>query len=137
MKYFFDTSAFAKRYIDEKGSEDVVEYCQMASSLALSSICLPELISTLSRLKREKRISAAQYRQVKQMIIGDIEDVAICQLTVDVLETSISLLEKFTLRAMDALHIACAIEWEAECFVSGDKRQLLAAEKSGLNVLSV
>jgi predicted nucleic acid-binding protein len=38
---------------------------------------------------------------------------------------------------MDALHIGCALEWEAELFVSSDKRQILAAKKAGLKVVSV
>jgi predicted nucleic acid-binding protein len=41
-------------------------------------------------------------------------------------------LEDNALRAMDALHIACALEWRAELFVSSDKQQIMAAEKSGL-----
>jgi predicted nucleic acid-binding protein len=55
----------------------------------------------------------------------------------DVIKKSIELLEKDTLRTMDALHIGCALEWEAELFVSSDKRQILAAKKAGLKVVSV
>jgi predicted nucleic acid-binding protein len=33
---------------------------------------------------------------------------------------------------MDALHIACALEWGAEVFVSADARQLAAARRAGL-----
>ena len=43
------------------------------------------------------------------------------------------LLEHNVLRAMDALHVACALEWQAELFVTADKRQLKAARKSGIN----
>ena len=32
----------------------------------------------------------------------------------------------------DALHVACALEWGAELFVSSDKRQVRAATRSGL-----
>ena len=41
------------------------------------------------------------------------------------------------LRGMDALHIACAVEWGAELFVSSDKAQLAAAKKAGLSVKTV
>jgi len=30
------------------------------------------------------------------------------------------------------LHIACALQWEAELFVSADQRQVSAARKAGL-----
>jgi hypothetical protein len=38
---------------------------------------------------------------------------------------------------MDALHLACAIDWQADLFVSSDKHQVSAALKSGLRVLQV
>jgi predicted nucleic acid-binding protein len=34
---------------------------------------------------------------------------------------------------MDALHVACALEWKADLFVTSDRRQLDAAIKSGLH----
>jgi hypothetical protein len=34
---------------------------------------------------------------------------------------------------MDALHVACAIEWKADLFVTSDKRQLVAAQNAGLH----
>jgi hypothetical protein len=68
---------------------------------------------------------------------GDIEDVAICDLTPVVLAHSISCSEKNALRAMDAIHIGSAISMGADVFVSADKRQLEAAATSGLSVESV
>lgn len=48
------------------------------------------------------------------------------------LRNSVKLLESNVLRAMDALHVACAMEWKADLFVTSDKRQLDAAVKTGL-----
>ena len=33
---------------------------------------------------------------------------------------------------MDALHIACALEWRSELFATADSRQLNAAQNAGL-----
>jgi len=33
---------------------------------------------------------------------------------------------------MDAFHVACALEWSADLFVTSDKRQLIAAKNAGL-----
>ncbi len=41
-------------------------------------------------------------------------------------------LEISPVRAMDALHVACALEWGADVFASSDDRQLKAAKKAGL-----
>ncbi|WP_275405454.1 hypothetical protein GL267_008335 [Acidithiobacillus ferrianus] len=38
MRVYFDSSAFAKRYIDETGTADVLAWCERASELALSVI---------------------------------------------------------------------------------------------------
>jgi predicted nucleic acid-binding protein len=137
MKVFLDTSAFAKRYVAENGSDKVMALCQQTDSLVVSVICLPEFISTLSRLKREKRLGLSEYRNLKQGAMSDLADVDICQITQGVLASSISLLESNQLRAMDALHVACALAVEPDVFVSADQRQLAAARKAGLNVVNV
>ncbi len=137
MKVFLDTSAFAKRYVAEQGSDKVLAVCQRADSLVLSVICLPELISTLSRLVREKKLAAATYRRLKGDAMADLADVDICQITPEILAAVVSLLELHPLRAMDALHVACAIACEPDAFVSADHRQLSAARKAGLKVIDV
>lgn len=137
MKVFLDTSAFAKRYVAEQGSDKVIALCQQADSLVISVICLPELISTLSRLLREKKLAKADYKKLKSDAMADLADVDICQLTPDILTSVVSLLESHPLRAMDALHVACALAVEPDIFVSADHRQLTAAQKAELKVVDV
>ena len=132
MKTFFDASAFAKRYVEEKGSQLVDEICKEASELSLSIICVPEIISALNRRIREKGLSHRDYAAVKQHLSDDVRDSVVVNLTPEVIATSTSLLETSQLRAMDALHVACALKWVAELFVSSDKRQITAARKAGL-----
>lgn len=137
MKLFLDTSAFAKRYVAEQGSDKVVELCQQADSLVVSVICLPELISTLSRLLREKKLTKADFRKMKNDAMADLADVDICQITPNVMVSVISLLESHPLRAMDALHVGCALAVAPDIFVSADHRQLSAARKAGLKIVDV
>lgn len=137
MKLFLDTSAFAKRYVFEQGSDDVVALCQQADSLVVSVICLPELISTFSRLVRDKKLAKADYQKLKAGAMADLADVDICQLTSEILVSVVSLLESHPLRAMDALHVACALAVAADRFVSADPRQLTVARKAGLNIVDV
>lgn len=137
MKVFLDTSAFAKRYVAEQKSDKVMAMCQQADSLVVSVICLPELVSTLSRLLREKKLTKAAFRKLKNDAIADLADVDICQITPNVLVSVVSLLESYPLRAMDALHVACALAVEPDIFVSADRRQLSAAKKAGLKIVDV
>lgn len=137
MKTVIDSSAFAKRYIEELGSQEVEEILQKATELGLSVICMPEIISALNRYLREGEISQKDYTQVKQQLADDINDVLLLNLTPAVVAKSITLLENNVLRAMDSLHVACAIEWQADLFVSSDWRQLAAAQWAGLKTEQV
>ena len=137
MKVFLDTSALAKRYVAEPGSDKVMALCQQADSLVVSVICLPELISTFSRLVREKKLAKADYRKLKADAMADLADADICQFTPDVLASGVSLLESHPLRAMDALHVACALAVAPDIFVSVDQRQHSAARKAGLKIADV
>ena len=137
MRVFFDTSAFVKRYVSEAGTDAVLQWCEQATEIILSGIALAEVVSTFCRLQREGKITDTQYRQLKSLLMADIEDAAICDLTPVVLAHAIWSLEKNVLRGMDAIHIGSALALKADVFISADKRQLEAAARTGLRVESV
>jgi predicted nucleic acid-binding protein len=137
MRVFFDTSAFVKRYVSEAGTDAVLEWCDRATEIGLSGIALVEIISAFCRLHREARITDTQYQQLKSLLMSDIEDAAICDLTPAVLGHAVSSLETNVLRGMDAIHIGSAIALQADVFISADKRQIDAAARAGLRVVMV
>jgi len=137
MRVFFDTSAFVKRYISEAGTDAVLEWCDRATEIGLSGIALPEIISAFCRLHREARITDTQYRQLKSLLLADIEDAAVCDLTPAVLGQAVASLETNVLRGMDAIHIGSAVALQADVFVSADARQREAAARAGLRVEAV
>ena len=135
MKVFFDSSALAKRYIeDEMKSEQIDRLIFEAELVVVSIICFSETISAFARLRREKKLNTTQYNQCKRSAIEDFTAFQICQLSPEVIKKSITLLEHTELRAMDALHLACAIEAKASLFVSSDERQNAAAKRFSLKV---
>jgi len=135
MRIFFDSSAFAKRYVHEEGTDAVLLWCDQATELCLSGIALPEIISAFCRLQREKIITPLQYRHLKTMLLTDIADASICDLTPEVMRSTIVTLENNVLRGMDAIHIGSALTLKADLFVSADGRQCAAAEQAGLRVV--
>ncbi len=137
MRVFFDSSAFVKRYVREAGTDAVLAWCDRATAIGLSGIAIPEIISAFCRLRREARIDDKQYRQLKSLLLADIEDAAICDLTPTVLAQTISSLETNVLRGMDAIHIGSAVALQAEVFISADQRQREAAARAGLRVEAV
>ena len=137
MRTFFDSSALAKRYIREKGSDEVEKALTAASEAAVSLLCPSEIVSALSRLRRAGVLASDQYELAKAALLADAEDLTLYALTPQVVAAAIGLLEKHELRTLDALHVAAALEWEAELFVSADRRQLRAAEGEGLRTAPV
>lgn len=137
MRVYFDSSAFAKRYIAESGTAEVLVWCERASELTLSVIAIPELISAFCRLQRENRLTLAQYRHLKTALMADIADALILDTTPEVIQHAVKALEANPLRGMDAIHLGAAIACAAEVFVSADARQCHAAEALGLKAVAL
>lgn len=137
MRVFLDSSSYAKRFVAEEGSDIVREILDEASGLGLSVICLPEIVSALRRRQSDRQMTRGQYDDAKGRLLESIRDADVIDLTPTVVGVSIDVLESSRIRGMDALHVACAIEWEAELFISSDRRQIAAARKAGLKTRSV
>ncbi len=135
MKLAVDSSVLAKRYIEEAGSEALADFLSQATELGVCIILLPEIVSALNRRVREGVITRGEYWDIRQQLQEDIQDATVLQVTDAVVMTSITLLETNVLRAMDALHIACALEWKADLFLTSDKRQFAAAKKTGMETV--
>ena len=134
MKIFFDTSAWVKRYVEESGSDEVELICQQADDVILSILCVPETISTFSRLLREKKLTKSMFSELKHIFAEEIEDVKFINITPDVINKSAELLQNYFLRTLDALHIACALNTQIDLFVTSDLRQKDATQQLGLKV---
>jgi len=134
LNIFLDSSALAKRYVQEAGSDRLEEILFSASSLGVSVICLPEVVSALCRIRRERKLSQPQYLNAKQALFEDIDDTSVVNVTDQVVARAIELLERWPLRSSDSLHVASAAEWAADLFVSADARQCAAARAYGLQV---
>ena len=132
MKTAIDSSAFTKRYVNEIGSDQLHKMLQSTTELALCVIIVPEITSGLNRRKREGFLSLEDYNLAKKQLLNDVRDATILQITPAVVIQSIKLLESNGLRAMDSLHIACALEWKADQFLTSDKRQFEAASNAGI-----
>jgi hypothetical protein len=119
--------ALAKRYVQEVGGDKLDRLLESASELAFCVILVPEIVSGLNRRLREQVLSIADYRAVRKQLLDDVRDATVLQITPSVVSRTVKLLEGNVLRALDALHVACALEWQADLFVTSDKRQFKVA----------
>jgi hypothetical protein len=136
LRIFLDTSALVKVYIDEPGSERVLEILAETTAVVLSVLAEPELISSMNRLHREKKMTDAQYRAIKQELTDDLKTFEIVEIDAGVVETAVELLESSPLRASDALHVASAKKSDVDLLLTSDRVQYSAARHSGLKVLN-
>ena len=137
VNLFADSSALAKRYIFDEKSHDFDELLQRTTNLAVSVLCLPEIVSALCRRRRERVLKPAEYAAAKNALDVDLADAAIVQIVDEVLLGAIRLLETHPLRSSDAIQISSALAWQADVFVSADARQCSAAKASGLGVINL
>lgn len=137
MRVFFDTSALAKRYVEEAGSEQVRALCSEADALGVSVLIVPELISTLCRLVREGRLSSEDYQSLKSAVKADLSDADLCDLSQETFRQALRCIELHPLRALDALHVGSALVYRPDLFVSADRRQAEAADREGLSVVDL
>lgn len=91
---FLDTSALVKRYIEEPGSDVVVELLAEADGLVVSALCLPECVSAFRRLDREDLLAPGEYEGLKRHLIDDLGDAVVCHIVPQVLELTVECLER-------------------------------------------
>jgi predicted nucleic acid-binding protein len=96
-----------------------------------------EVASALNRLKTEKRISLHQYQTIKNAFFTDLSDMTVVTIDSQTVKKSIQQIESHCLKSLDAIHVANAIQWEPDIFVSSDVKQVGAAKKAGLHVKMV
>jgi len=85
VNLFADSSALAKRYIVDEKSEELDRLLERAASLAVSVLCLPEIISALCRRRRERFLTRSQYAAAKASLEADLADAAAIVLIDEVL----------------------------------------------------
>lgn len=134
MNVFLDSSALAKRYVQEPGSDRLEEILFSASSLGVSILGITEVISALCRCRREGKLSQRQYLEAKHALFEEVADSSVVNVTEQVVARAVELLERWPLRSSDSLQVASAAEWSADLFVSADERQCKAARAYGLQV---
>lgn len=140
--YFADTSALAKRYLAETGSTWVLSWILPATSniTVVAEIVSVEMFSLLARRIRENTLSAANAALLRNNFLWHIEkEYLVIAIENLVLAQARQLVNKYPLRALDAIQLACAIQAEATLntpiiFISADKNLLSAASAEGFSV---
>ena len=139
---YFDTSALIKLFILEKGSENAQRLFHDHFPPATAAIAYAEIYSGVNRRKREGYLSAQQYTRLSRRFEEHWTTYIRIELTEEVLAGAKELLERYPLRAFDAIHLASAISLQKGIreplpFAAADSRLLDAASAERLTPRNV
>ncbi len=132
MRVFFDSSALAKRYIVERGTDSVLARLRKADEILLSAICLPEIVSAFCRLRREGKLSQELCRELKTHLALDFAQASVIEVSTDILAGTVACLEGAVIRTLDAIHVVSAGSSSCDLFVSADRQQCAVAKSMGI-----
>jgi len=144
--FYVDTSALVKRYIDEVGSNWIRATLGQSPlpSVLVVHLAIVEMTSALVRRQREGVLTPLEYTQMQDAFRTDcLNEYRIVTTIDDIIDEATRLLERYPLRAYDALHLAAAVVanqrllaggLDALTFLSADERLNNAASTEGLAV---
>lgn len=143
---YLDTSALIKRYVEEDGTNWVINLTSYATGHDLYIVRLagPEMSAALFRKARRGYVSVADaVKAANSFRVDWQQQYRIIEAGPDVCDLAMNLAERYTLRGYDAVHLAAAVvlqqarqseQLPALAFVSADLEQLHAAQAEGLTV---
>lgn len=142
--YFLESSAFAKLFVFEEGSEALIRLLESVddSEKLLSALAALEVRSAIRRRERTGDISRADAELALANVVRETVRILEQPVTAMVIETASAMLDVHPLRALDALQLAtCIVAREtlrdsAIRFISSDDVLLRAAQTEGFPVLN-
>ena len=138
---YFDTSVLVKNYIEEAGSARARGLLKSYSFLS-SSISPIELMSALMRRRSRGELEAQDLPRILARVREDRSYWKLVDVGPSVLSQGEELVQKVRMRALDAIHVASLVTFQAASgmqipFITGDGRQRDAAEQMKLDVVWV
>lgn len=145
--YFVDSSALAKRYVHEAGSEALRSLLDAGADcrIVIARITSVELASAIARRHRAGDLTAADAADARNALASDmVGEYRVVELTAAIAADAMALAERHMLRAYDAVQLATAVNLdrivrgaglEPTTVVSSDVELNAAAAREGLAVV--
>lgn len=136
---YCDASALVKLYVPEADSDELNRTIRGRGDLLVSDLSITEIVSSLSRRRREGALTAPIAARLHRVILKHAEEglyrrVELLPATHREAERLLLASESAPLRAADALHLALALSGDAASLLTYDRRLADAAGSLGLNV---
>jgi predicted nucleic acid-binding protein len=142
--YYLETSALVKLYVREPGTERLLALAARSSEnrLAILALAQVEFRSAIRRRERNGEIPSPVATQLLEAFGRHVEGRFLTQAVTDfVLDTACALVDRYALRAFDAVQLAgymvlkSAGGTDMPVFVCSDQELLMAAQQEGARIL--
>ena len=142
--YFLDTSAIVKRYFPEQGRSWILALCRPAhgNRLYISQAALVEVVATICRKAREQFVTVTERDLLIDIFRQDSQNsYTVIPVTTSIYTSAGNLCRSHSLRAYDAIQLACALSLREEAvadqaplpiFVCADTNLITIAGEEGL-----
>ncbi|QNI66386.1 type II toxin-antitoxin system VapC family toxin [Synechococcus sp. BMK-MC-1] len=139
QRAYLDTSALAKWYMNEVGSESFVDFLQRLGSAVISSLTVMEMRSLLSRRRRMGDLSVELESLLFAALLSDIDRGWLLQVPVGDARfaEATNLIARYPdhpLRTLDALHLTVAADLGVSVLATADRVMANAAASMGFQV---
>ena len=110
MIAFLDSSALAKRYLREPGTDEVLGWMDR-HPVVISRLAQVEIASALARLTREESLTREAAEAAYAALVHDVPHFDVVELSASVTHRAMALLREHPLRSLDAIQLASCIEF--------------------------
>jgi hypothetical protein len=136
---YLDTSALAKWYLNETGSEEFVRFIQGVEVAVISSLTRTEIRSLLARRRRMGELDAGLEGVIYATFQDDVSrgHLRLYEISDERFAEAANLIARYPeypLRTLDALHLAVARHWGIEAMATADGAMADAAAGMGFKV---
>lgn len=144
MILYLDTSSLVKLYLLEDATQQTRAIIAGAESVTTSWLTYTEARATFARKYRENHISAPEYQVLLLAFEEQWSSYATIEVTTSILRQAADMAAKHRLRALDAIHLASALDirrladplGESVAFLSSDARLMQAVRAEEFNTPS-
>lgn len=138
---YFDTSALAKKYVNEIGTEEIRGIIDSGSTIVTSKLTYAEMLSAFARRTRAGDISESEFDQLANDFESDWQSFHAIDFQDELFALVKQVIRAYALRGADSIHLASAL-WirdsfkENITFVASDDSLIKAAHAEGLQVIN-
>jgi uncharacterized protein len=138
--YFFDSSVLTKRYLIEIGTTWVLNTVAVNNGhhILVAQIAPVEVFSAISRHKRENRISARTSHAIRIYLERHLfREYDVVVFSDSIVQKAQDLLDKYTLRAYDAVQLASALESNSKLLKASLQPLIFVCADTRLNAVAI